>query len=772
MTSRADALFARYVERLVVEGERLSVDELAAGDEDLRASLLRRLESFRAVEEALGRPPRPLEGATIGPYRLLARLGAGGMGDVYRARDQRLGRDVALKLLPPLFALDPRRRARFEREARLLAAVSHPNVESIYGIETSAERPCLVLELVAGETLAERLKHGPLRVRPALRLLAEVAAGLEAAHAKGIVHRDLKPANVQITPDGHAKVLDFSLGKQCGPEGFAGAPPTVTRRAPTITGMILGTASYMSPEQARGRDLDERTDVWSFGCVLYEALSGRRAFPGDTFTDAVTRVFHHEPDWRALPREAPPAIRRLIRHCLEKEPGQRLGSIGAARDAIADALDGSPPFARRGFLATAVVALTVALALGALLPRRRGNGALPPAPVAPARASPAPTPSPPPSLDPDAYRSYLAVAYSRWRETLGRGAAGPEASLAYVTFGDPPALEIVSLLSNRMVARVALRGRTPSDFVNIPSLTPDGTRLYLTVGVEGDRVLVVDTRSRTLMAVPDGDGIRVETGPGLVALTRDGARGYVSHASGRLALIDTDPGSVTYHLRLPFPEERALRLPNRIACILSPDSTRLYVWSYEDDTLSVIDADPRSATYHRRLSVPGGRAIPIGPRPGMPSFKPDGTRLYFPVGPSDEVRILDTDPGSPTYHRVLATVAAPALPVRVVVTPDGSRAYVVASDSTTVLTLDTASGARVFEPIEVGVTPGAIAFTPDGARALVVNRSSRTISVIDTDPRSPSFHRVVATIPMRGRPAGLVVGPAPPEGGAGREGGG
>ncbi|HEX7252995.1 MAG TPA: serine/threonine-protein kinase, partial [Thermoanaerobaculia bacterium] len=229
-------------------------------------------------------------GSRLGPYEILALIGAGGMGEVYRARDSRLGRDVAIKVLPDTFAAEAERLSRFRREAQMLASLNHPHIASIYGLEESGGVEALVLELVEGETLGERLAAGPLPIDEALSVCRQVAEALEAAHASGIVHRDLKPSNIKINPAGKVKVLDFGLAKAFGPES---APAGDLSHSPTITsagtrqGVILGTASYMSPEQARGKPVDKKTDVWSLGCVLYETLSGRRAFEGETISDVL-----------------------------------------------------------------------------------------------------------------------------------------------------------------------------------------------------------------------------------------------------------------------------------------------------------------------------------------------------------------------------------------------------------------------------------------------------------------------------------------------------
>ena len=279
-------------------------------------------------------------GARLGPYEILSPLGAGGMGEVYRARDTRLNREIAIKVLPDSFLSDPERQARFDREAQLLASLDHPNIAGLHGLEQLGDSRFLVLELVPGETLSERLATGPLAPREAIEILRQVAEALEAAHAQGIIHRDLKPANVKVTPSGRVKVLDFGLAKSLAPER---APldltnsPTASHHA-TLQGVIMGTAAYMSPEQARGKPLDERSDVWSFGCLLYETLTGRKAFDGETFSDVAAGVLEREPDWSALPARLPSKVRDLLRRCLQKDRDKRLHDIADARIEIEEAL--------------------------------------------------------------------------------------------------------------------------------------------------------------------------------------------------------------------------------------------------------------------------------------------------------------------------------------------------------------------------------------------------------------------------------------------------
>jgi Tol biopolymer transport system component len=283
-------------------------------------------------------------GSRIGTYEITGRLGEGGMGEVFRARDTSLDRDVAIKVLPEAFAADRERLARFDREARLLAQLNHPNVAQVYGVATLGETRALVLELVEGPTLEERFSHGPVPVEEALAVARQIAEALEEAHEKGIVHRDLKPANVKLSPDGKVKVLDFGLAKALDPAKTTSSPeashspslldsPTLTS-AGTQMGVILGTAAYMAPEQARGRAVDRRADIWAFGVLLYEMLTGRRLFAGETVSDTLAAVLRQEVDWSLLPKELAPSDRRLLERCLERDPKRRLRDIGEARLAL------------------------------------------------------------------------------------------------------------------------------------------------------------------------------------------------------------------------------------------------------------------------------------------------------------------------------------------------------------------------------------------------------------------------------------------------------
>jgi eukaryotic-like serine/threonine-protein kinase len=314
-------------------------------------------------------------GTKLGSYEVASQIGAGGMGEVYRAHDTKLGRDVAIKVLPEAFAHDPERLSRFQREAKMLAALNHPNIATIYGLEQSGGTNYLVMEMVAGENLAERVKReGAVPIDEALAIAKQIAEALEAAHEKGIVHRDLKPANVKVTPEGNVKVLDFGLAKAF--EGDAANEdvsnsPTLSMAA-TMHGVILGTAAYMSPEQARGKAVDKRTDIWAFGAVLYELLTGKQAFHGEDTTDILAAVVRADPDWSQLPASTPASIRLLLRRCLRKDRRQRLADAADVRIEIEDALSSGPsvePIAAAGrlvFLVWAAFSGTLLLSLAAL----------------------------------------------------------------------------------------------------------------------------------------------------------------------------------------------------------------------------------------------------------------------------------------------------------------------------------------------------------------------------------------------------------------------
>jgi Tol biopolymer transport system component len=412
-------------------------------------------------------------GTRLGNYVVDVRIGAGGMGEVYRARDTRLGRQVAIKILPQLFA-SGEDVARFEREARLLASVNHPNIAHVHGIEDAAGTPATVMELVDGPTLADRIAKGPLTLDETLPIAKQIAEALEAAHEQGIIHRDLKPANIKIRPDGTVKVLDFGLAKALVTE----MPTTLaaTRVNTTRPGLVLGTPAYMSPEQARGHSVDKRTDIWAFGCVLFEMLTGAPAFDGHSGADIVSAVLTRTPDWARLPRETPPALRRLLRRCLDKDVRRRLRDIGDARDELDPAVDDpavpgavpSRPALRLSWLAAAAMAALVAGFVAWLMTRA----------AAPAVArSVAFQIGPPDGSTWDRFPSTPNVAVSRDGESIAFAAPTPAGLRLFI----------------RGLNAVAAREMPGTQDVTTPFWSPDGRKIAYCAG---GKIKKIDVRGR------------------------------------------------------------------------------------------------------------------------------------------------------------------------------------------------------------------------------------------------------------------------------------
>ncbi|MGE0641027.1 MAG: protein kinase [Thermoanaerobaculia bacterium] len=528
-----------------------------------------------------------MTGRKIGPYEVVEKLGEGGMGEVYRATDSKLKREVAIKVLPAAFTNDPERLARFEREAQLLAQLHHPNIASIFGLEESDGERALVMELVEGPTLAERLADGPLALAEALPIARQIAEALEEAHEKGIVHRDLKPQNVKVTADGKVKVLDFGLAKAMDPESGSGgsvtASPTLMN-SPTLTaagtqlGVILGTAAYMAPEQARGGIADRRADVWAFGVVLFEMLTGKSLFAADTVPDTLARVLTREPDVAELPPEVPAAVRTLVRRCLVRQPRNRLHSIADARIAIDDVLEGRsdespvllpvvPPAPAGAAGSRAWIAWAVAgMALLALLASRilRDGG--------------------------DAGGVSLAEASIRILVTAGVStdpSVSPDGrTLAFVSERDGRDRVWIKDLAS---GSESVLGRDPSW---LPRFSPDGTSvLFLTQ--EGDRVdiyrISLATREERLVARNgidadwSPDGRRVLFIRGDIENFRSGRELVeIDLASGTETLLHTDPTGALFEPHW------------------SPDGRRIAIQSY----------GPQTGTDDRLLILdPGGRQV-------------------------------------------------------------------------------------------------------------------------------------------------------------------
>ncbi|MFY9552880.1 MAG: protein kinase, partial [Thermoanaerobaculia bacterium] len=466
-------------------------------------------------------------GTRLGPYEILAPLGAGGMGEVYRARDGKLNREVAIKVLPELFAADAERLARFQREAHVLASLNHPHIAAIYGFEESGSVRALVLELVEGETLAEKIGSGPIPIDEALAIARQVADALEAAHEKGIVHRDLKPANVKLTPEGKVKVLDFGLAKALTKDTSApevSHSPTLTAAA-TQAGVVIGTAAYMSPEQARGRSVDKRTDVWAFGGVLYEMLTGRKAFEGETVSDTLAAILKTEPNWTALPASTPVSVRRLLKRCLERDPKRRLHDIADARleiDTVSEEPPAAPP--ERGspglrgarpwaLLATAVAAAGLAALLTWRLAPRPATARIPVVTKL-ARITRDSGHSESPSWSPDG--SLLAYASDRngnFEIYVRRGEGGQD-----VNISNDPAQDVQPAFSpdGNAVAFVSTRS-SKSGLVRIGGTYGQNVRMFggdlWTVGALGGAARRLASDANFPAWRPDGKGILYVSGP-------------------------------------------------------------------------------------------------------------------------------------------------------------------------------------------------------------------------------------------------------------------
>ena len=500
------------------------------------------------------------------------------MGEVYRATDTKLGRDVALKLLPPAFAADPDRLARFDREARLLASINHSNVAHLYGIEEArlpdgGDAHLLVMELVEGEDLSERLKRGAVPVDEAVPIARQVAEALEEAHEKGIVHRDLKPANVKVTPDGKVKVLDFGLAKAWSSDasGVTSAPdlsqsPTLAHTG-TAAGLILGTAAYMSPEQARAKPVDKRADIWAFGVVVYEMLTGRRLFDGETVSDVLAAVLKTEPDWKALPADTPPALAQLLERCLQRDPRQRLRDIGEARLLLASPRPATAPSdrpapggaapgragARRPSPTTAALFLGVALAGaagGAWLQARR-------TPVATRLVTRLTIPLPPghvlagnggPAITRDgrtiAYPARDAGATSRlYLRDLDRFEARvvPESEGAQQPFFSPDGSRVAFFARGKLMT-AAVSGGAPTPIADASAQPIGGT------WGEGDRIVYAPALGSGLLTVPAGGGA-----PKPLTRPDDGPHGYAHGRPGFLpdgrSLVYTTWGAATGDVR-------------------------------------------------------------------------------------------------------------------------------------------------------------------------------------------------------------------------------
>ncbi len=548
-------------------------------------------------------------GSRIGPYEITAKLGQGGMGEVWRARDTKLGREVAIKILPPAFTQDADRLARFEREARVLASLNHPNIAAIYGLEEQDGSRGLVMELVDGETIGDRLARGPMASEEALGVFRQIAEALEAAHAQGIVHRDLKPQNVKLRPDGTVKVLDFGLAKAVEPGTVSGPSdptfsPTLTTAGATAAGVILGTAGYMSPEQARGRAVDKRADIWAFGAVLFEALSGRRLFEGETITDTLAAVLRAEIDWRLLPTGLPISLRELLRRCLERDPRNRLHDIADARIVLAELAAGRHeeptsvprPVPQRRLTPWLAVAFALGVTAGVLGLRLLAT------PAHPAAASAAPV----------SFRQLTALPGGEGQVAI----AADGQSFAYVKTIDGQKDIFVQRVDGRNPILVTSSCKEDDEF---PAFSPDGRRIAFHSACSGGGLFVMGATGESVRKItdfgfspawsPDGREIAVVTEP----LAIPWGRVSVSE----LWAVDVESGA-----------RRRISERDAMQPAWSADGKRIVFWGVDWDTSArdiwTVAADGSTLAADRAVALTDDADLDWNP-----VWSADGTSIYF-----------------------------------------------------------------------------------------------------------------------------------------------
>jgi serine/threonine-protein kinase len=755
----------------------LLLDRACGSDRSLRSEVESLLARAGDAENLLESPPaagfenrdeapeRALVGRSLTHYEILGEIGQGGMGVVYRARDNELGREVAIKVLPEEFSADTERLSRFEREARLLATLNHPHIATVHELGHSEEVHFLVMELVEGEDLSQRIGRGALPVQETLSIMKQIAEALSVAHEKGIVHRDLKPANVKVTSEGNAKVLDFGLARMVAadpfPSGAAGSP-TITREG-RVRGVFLGTAAYMSPEQAEGRTVDRRTDIWSFGCVFYEALTGRRAFDGKTLSDTIQLVLEHEPDWTALPAKTPLKMRDLLRRCLQKDHRRRLRDIGDAGIEIAEALaePSSPslaaPALRHGWVPWTLAFLASAVMLWALLHPV-------PAPSRPVRRFA--LDSPPgatsvqgkPAFSPDGDRLVYPSGGRLYLHQLDRmeAAAIPGTEGGTFPFFSPDG-QWVAFFDDGKLMKIDLRGGLPIPLCDA-SDEPDGSW-----GDDGT-ILFTPTKTTGLARVSASGG------PPAFVTTLDSRRGELSHRypeflpGGKAALftiLKKPTRESQIALLILETGERRVLLEGGYNPWFSPSGHivyardgRLMAAAFDLENLA-LSGDPipiveRVARGHVSLSRNGSLAyVPAGPvestlmwvdRKGQsrplseirrsfyfgPRLSPDGTRLAVSISTDGKDHIWVYDLERDAVNRLSSGTVGDYFPVW---SPDGTRiAYVSGGD----IVWQAADGSADAKTLLPGVLQNNFtlsSWSPDGS-TLAFNRTGDKLSDI------------------------------------------
>ena len=636
-------------------------------------------------------------GTRLGPYEVIAQIGAGGMGEVFRATDINLGRQVAIKMLPAAFAQDAERLARFEREARTLASVNHPNIAAVHGLERSSG-VALVMELVDGPTLADRLELGAIPWDEALPIATQIADALDAAHEQGIVHRDLKPANIKVRADGTVKVLDFGLAKTVDPASATMSgltqSPTITSPAMTAAGMLLGTAAYMSPEQARARPVDKRTDIWAFGAVLYEMLSGRRAFAGEDVSEVLASVLAREPDWSALPASVPASAAAVIKRCLQKDRKQRVRDIGDVTLALNGAFHvGAPaplvpvvtsqPLWRRALPAAAaaiLAALVTGLAAWRLMP----------------------------ATPPDVTRFEYVPPEAHNVSIAGRPvlAMAPDGRF-FVYMGTAGMfIRTIGELASRRVDGVEGRPR-PAEALNTPStpmVSPDGQWVAYFAGGQLLKISVSGGTPIVLAAVPGSLGGTWSADNTIVFAHRDGIS-RISANGGAPELLVKGAGTEQFYAPQLLPGGREVLFA--VAASLGPDR-----WNQAE----IVAQSLTSGT--RTVLVKGGYHA---------HYSPSGHLLYvlrgtlFAVG-FDASRLAVTSAATPVVQRVGVPVGVTAAGANYAMSQNGSLAYMSGGTAPPQRSLVwKPRGAGPTVPI-ASIPPGALEdprLSPDGERVLV-----------------------------------------------------
>ena len=609
----------------------------------------------------------------------------------YRARDPRLHRDVALKILPPEFAVDAERLGRFRREAQVLASLNHPNIAAIYGVEESLGLHALVLELVEGPTLADRIAEGALPLDEALPAARQIAEALEAAHEHGIVHRDLKPANIKVRPDGTVKVLDFGLAKVFAPEAAAvssvaalSMSPTITSPAATHIGVILGTAAYMSPEQARGKAVDKRTDIWAFGCVLYEMLTGRRPFDGDDVTDVLARVLERDVDFTALPPAIPAPIRRLLRRCLEKDRKRRLPDIGVARLEIDEALTTPPgvetvavlaprPARERLLWAGVAVLATVIAAAGAYSMR--------PAPL-------------------DAPERRLQIDTPRGTVFQTRFAISPDGRS--VVFESAPPGRRVGQLWIRPLAAEAAEPLAGTDNANGAFWSPDGQSIAFEAGGELKRLELSDGRIQTLASPASNSG---------GAWSAEGGILFTTSFAGPLHRVAATGGEVTQVTRIDPPRTSGHILPQFL-----PDGRHFLFFAFGSPEGEGIYLGSLDSGDTRRLARSNSAAV-FAP-PNLVLFEQEGSLVARRL----DLAAQALEPETLTVARQVAVDHIGGY-AAVAAGPDGTVAYRAQPEQRRLVWFDRAGQrTEVLGAPDAG-QPGALRISPDGGTVAL----SRTV---------------------------------------------